>query len=276
MNNKLMSFNKKHIFWYSFLKNANFLKTLFFSKPLLLIVFLMANISIYANFEEANQLYLDGKYEEALKQYEELVSEGKKSENLYYNLANSYYKTGNLGKSILYYEKTLKINPENEKAKHNLRLANTKIEDALETLPELFFVKWWKKLVHFFSMNTWAWIAIAFSWFSVISFAFYLFSKKQLFKKSAFVKSFIFGFIAIVGMLIAGISSGKIFKTEEVVLVANTSYGKDAPSKNAANQELFHEGTKLVVKDKAGDFYKVETSEGNTVWVNKNDFLLID
>lgn len=252
------------------------LKNNSYIKQVLLLLFIIINSFSFANFEEANQLYIEGKYQEAVEKYEELLAEGKKSENLYYNLANSYYKTSRLGKSILFYEKTLKINPENKKARHNLQLANTKIEDALETLPELFFVSWWKKLLHLFSMSTWAWIAITFSWFSVIAFAFYLFVKKQLFKKSAFIKSFILGFIAILSMLIAGISSGKIFKTEEVILVAKTSYGKDAPNQKAANQELFHEGTKLLVKDKVADFYKVETSEGNTVWVNKSDFLIID
>jgi len=243
----------------------------------LILVFITTSIFSYCstNFEQGNQFYLEGKYKEAIEVYEFIAENGLETENLCYNTANAYYKNGDLGKSILYYEKTLKINPNNTNAFHNLQLANTKIEKPLEILPDLFFVVWWKKLIHFFTMNTWAWIAISFSWFSVIAFGIYLFSKNLLFKKFAFYKSFIFGFIAIFAMIIAGISSGKIFKTKEVVLVVKSSQSKDAPSKTAANQELFYEGTKLEVKDEVNGFYKAITSEGLTVWVNAEYFWII-
>lgn len=242
-----------------------------------IVVFALISVTSYSSvlFDTANQLYIDGKYFEALEKYETLIKENKTSENLYYNIANSYFKTEQIGKSILYYEKALKINPNNTDAQHNLKLANIKIENKLEIPPKIFFISWWKKLIYFFSTNTWAWIAICFSWFSVIAFAFYLFSKNNLFKKTAFLKSFIFGFISIFGILIAGISSEKIFSKKEIVLIGKTSYGKDAPSDKATKQELFTEGIKLKVKDEVGGFYKVLTSEGNTVWVKKIDFLEI-
>lgn len=258
---------------------------LFKKLPIVLFVFLA--ISSFANetsvkdtgasgvFEKANELFQKEQFSEALSAYESLVKKGAKSENLYYNLANTYYKNGELGKSILYYEKTLKINPQNKNSFHNLRLANTKIEDKLEVLPDLFFMSWWKKLKYMFTAKTWAWIAISFAWFSVIAFGFYLFSRNLLFKKAAFSKSIIFGIISLFGILIAGIQSGKIFKTEEIVLINTSSYGKDAPSENAANQILFHEGTKLEVLDQVDGFYKVINSEGLTVWVSADDFLMV-
>lgn len=226
-------------------------------------------------FEKANVFFEKEQFSKALSSYESLVEKGAKSENLYYNIANTYFKNGALGKSILYYEKTLKINPQNNDAFHNLRLANTKIEDNLAILPDLFFVSWWKKLKHLFSINTWAWIAISFGWFSVMTFGFYLFSRNLLFKKAAFSKSILFGLVSLLSILIAGIQSEKIFKTEEIVLINSSSYGKDAPSENAANEILFHEGTKLEVLDQVDGFYKVINTEGNTVWVNSTDFLLV-
>lgn len=226
-------------------------------------------------FEKANELYEKEQFSEALLSYKSVVEKGAKSENLYYNLANTYYKTGALGKSILYYEKTLKINPQNKSAFHNLRLANTKIEDKLEVLPDLIFTSWWKKLKYLFSANIWAWIAISFAWFAVLSFGFYLFSKNLLFKKAAFSKFIVFGIVSLLSILIAGIQSEKIFKTEEIVLINTSSYGKDAPSKNAGNQILFHEGTKLEVLDQVDGFYKVINTEGITVWVSLEDFLKV-
>ncbi len=233
------------------------------------------NISKDTDFEKANLLYQNGEFEESLLIYEDLIEKGFKSENLFYNMANAYYKTGSLGKSILYYEKILKINPNNKNAIHNLRFVNTKIEDQLEVLPDLFFIAWWKSLIRFFSANSWAWIAIVFSWFSVIAFGFYLFSKKILFKKAGLIKAFVFGFISFLSMVISGIRAEKIFKKEEIVLIKKSTYGKDAPNVNGANQDLFYEGTKLEVVDKVKGFYKVKSSEGITVWVSSEDFLEI-
>lgn len=225
-----------------------------------------------STFERANNLYENKKYSQALELYKSLLTDSVHSENLLYNIANVYYKTGSLGKSILFYEKVLKINPGNKNAYHNLSLANSKIEDKLEVLPDLFFVSWWKKIIHYFSINEWSWIAVAFSWFSVIAFAFYLFFKKLFIRKSGFYKTFVFGFISVVSLFIVLILSGKIFHTQEIILINKTSFGKDAPSKKAKNNELFHEGTKLEVMDKVGDFYKTKTSEGVVVWVLTNDF----
>lgn len=243
-------------------------------KYLYTIVFLGIGVFSYgsADFEVGNDFYKNGEYSSAIDVYESLIDNNEISENLFYNLANAYFKNDELGFSILFYEKTLKVNPENKDAFHNLRLANTKIEDKLEVLPDLFFIAWWKKLMHYFSANNWAWIAIAFSWFSVIAFAFYLFSKNMLLKKSGFLKAFIFGFISIVSLLIAGVLSEKIFKKEEIVLINSSSYGKDAPSNNASKQGLFYEGIKLEVLDEVDGFYKIISSEGITVWVSAEDF----
>ena len=45
-------------------------------------------------FEKANELYEKEQFSEALLSYKSVVEKGAKSENLYYNLANTYYKTG--------------------------------------------------------------------------------------------------------------------------------------------------------------------------------------
>ena len=43
------------------------------------------------SFDKANTFYSKGRYEEAAKEYEKILSEGKLSTDLYYNIGNVHY-----------------------------------------------------------------------------------------------------------------------------------------------------------------------------------------
>lgn len=226
-------------------------------------------------FQEGNLAYEEGDFERAKEKYIALNSLGFGSENTSFNLANAYFKTKQIGKSILYYEKVLKQNPKNEDAIKNLAFVKTKLKQDLNELPDLFFVTWWKNLVYLFKADTWAWIAVLFSWFALIALAFYFFSKKTFFKKAAFSKLFLFLFIALFSFLISKINNGSIGAKTEVVLTQNQSQAKDAPSKNAKDINIFYEGTKLEVLDSVDVFFKAKNADKKIIWVLKSDFEII-
>jgi len=51
-------------------------------------------------FEQANQLYLQAKYPDAVAQYEKIVQSGFESGELYFNLGNAYYKAATFKKQF--------------------------------------------------------------------------------------------------------------------------------------------------------------------------------
>ena len=86
-----------------------------------------------AAFQSANQMYDDGEYEEAALSYERLIGLGADDPTLYYNLANAYYKTDDLGRAILNYMRARRLAPFDSDIAANLELA---LREA-ETSPSL-------------------------------------------------------------------------------------------------------------------------------------------
>lgn len=251
----------------------NILHIVFFS--LLSLVAFASGDAHEATFQEGNLAYESGNFEKAIESYEILTQIGFGSENTSFNLANAYFKTKQIGKSILYYEKVLKQNPKNEDAIKNLAFVKTKLEHNLNELPDLFFVTWWKNLVYLFKADTWAWIAIFFAWSALAALAFYFFSKNSWFKKAAFSKVIIFTVFALFSFLIMKINNGSIANKTEMILVSKQSQAKDAPSQKAQDLDLFYEGSKLEVLDSLEGFYKTKNADKQVVWVSKSDFEII-
>ena len=54
-------------------------------------------------FEQATEAYNAGEYEQAVTYYNDILSNGKHSAAVYYNLGNSYYKLNNIAESIYFY-----------------------------------------------------------------------------------------------------------------------------------------------------------------------------
>jgi len=82
--------------------------------------------SIRANYNLANALYKQEQYQPATTKYESITTSKAEKEDrarYYYNLGNSYFQTQKLTESIEAYKQSLRLNPGDADAKHNLFLA---------------------------------------------------------------------------------------------------------------------------------------------------------
>src|SRR5688572_19240399 len=118
-------------------------------------------------FNRANKLYMDQKYEEASREYEKLISNQKVSAEVYFNLGNSYYKTGNIAGAILNYERAKRLRPSDPDIAYNLRMANLNTIDKIEPLPQLFYEKWWDDFVNEGSVNRRAMLVVILFWITL-------------------------------------------------------------------------------------------------------------
>jgi len=97
-----------------------------------------------------NVRYQEGDFTGALEAYESVFQAGLENADLHYNLGNVYFKTGNLGRSILGYERALRLRPHDPDTRANLELARSLTADEIEPLPRFWVLSvtsWWANLL---------------------------------------------------------------------------------------------------------------------------------
>jgi tetratricopeptide (TPR) repeat protein len=87
-----------------------------------------------AEFAKANQEFAQGHFKEAISGYEALIRAGQWSANVFYDLGNAYFRTGDFGRAILNYERALALERHHPEATANLQIARDEAH-ALEIQP---------------------------------------------------------------------------------------------------------------------------------------------
>ncbi|MFO8099536.1 MAG: SH3 domain-containing protein [Salinibacter sp.] len=86
-------------------------------------------------FERANAAYQEGRYEDAVAQYRQVLETGRTSGALYYNLANTYVRLDRLGQAIRYYEKARPLLGDDPRLAHSLEQARRRAGVYPDALP---------------------------------------------------------------------------------------------------------------------------------------------
>ena len=66
---------------------------------LLLLLLINCSYSQNSDFDEANMLYNEGRYIDAIDVYNKILDSGLHSSDLYFNIGNSYYKIGEIAEA---------------------------------------------------------------------------------------------------------------------------------------------------------------------------------
>ena len=80
------------------------------------------------SFEAANKLYDEGKFPDAASAYEKLISSGKISATLYFNLGNAYFKSSQIGRAVAAYHQAERLAPRDPDIRANLRFAHNQVQ----------------------------------------------------------------------------------------------------------------------------------------------------
>lgn len=235
-----------------------------------LIIFGQADVSeVNHLFEVGNLHYQNGEYTQATEKYEAALEWGYVNSILYYNLGNSYFKAGNLGKAILNYERAQKLDPRDPDIQFNLEIANLFVVDKITEIPPHFIAKLWNSIANVVTINQLSIIVLA---FYILAIAFLIL--KLVVRKPAFNR---FVRIAFIPSLIICICLSALFfirlneeaKNQTGVVMVEKVDVKNSPSTDASDAFALHEGTRIDILDVSGDFFKIMIADGNIGWLPK-------
>jgi len=145
-----------------------------------LLAFLLCAVStssafaqLDSDFAKANQDYAQGNFKEAISGYKTLVGSGQWSANLFYDLGNAYFRTGDFGRAILNYKRALVLERHHPEATANLQIARDEAR-ALELAPSTP-----ERFLQFASSNVLAIAAMIAFWIGIFSIAALIFAQRR-------------------------------------------------------------------------------------------------
>lgn len=222
-------------------------------------------------FISANNLYKEGDYTRALEMYKAIEAQENVSSALYYNLGNCYYKLNNVAATIYNYEKALLLDPLNEDAATNLIFAKRLTLDNIEELPKTFLEKFNEKVLQKLSYNSWASVAVSFSFLGTLFFLLFYFSRISSKKRSYFILS-ILSFLCLITSVFITVNQYNMKKnTVEAIIFAETATVKNAPTLNSEDVFTLHEGTKVFVLDGVDNWKKIKLADGKIGWIDAEE-----
>ncbi|MHC1774683.1 MAG: tetratricopeptide repeat protein [Lentimicrobium sp.] len=217
--------------------------------------------------DKANKAYMAGFFENAITIYENILKDQVASPELYYNLGNAYFKTNNLPSAILNYERALKYKPGDEDILFNLNVANSKIVDKIDVLPELFYIRWWKEIKQWFSPDGWSIVLIALFSLLFILAALFLLSRSATTRKIIFAG----GIFILLAFLISGIIAWQTWSESRqhntAIVFTPTLAVKSSPDDSSIDLFVIHEGLKVKILDEIGEWNEIRISNGSKGWV---------
>ena len=226
-------------------------------------------------FSQANQLYMDQSYEKAANLYEQLLQTGKTAPEIYFNLGNAYYKSGNIAAAILNYERAKRLRPSDPDIAYNLKMANLNTIDKIEPLPQLFYEKWWEDYVNEGSVNRRALIVVVFFWITFGVGALYLFSRKTLIRKITFFSMLLLALAGVFTWYLTYQQNKHLNDHRAAIIFSDSAYAKSSPDDKSANLFLLHAGTRIEVLDELKGWKKIRIANGNEGWITADAIVII-
>ncbi|MFD1094643.1 tetratricopeptide repeat protein [Salegentibacter chungangensis] len=222
-------------------------------------------------FEEANAAYAEGNYQTAVDKYEQVLENGEASAELYYNLGNAHYKLNHIAPSIYNYEKALKLDPGNADAKNNIEFARNMTIDDIPVSEETGLRKMVNGLISVFSFNTWAKLAVLFSFLFVAGFIAYYFSRSPLKKRMFFAGSIAFLIICAGSVFFAFAQQGIQQNNQYGIVFSEEAPVRTEPNLRVDESFMLHEGTKARLLEDYQEWVKIELADGTQGWINETD-----
>jgi tetratricopeptide (TPR) repeat protein len=242
---------------------------------LLLMLLLLPLAAGAVTKEQADSAYAGGHYQQAINDYEALLKQGV-SADLYYNLGNAYYRTDDITRAVLNYERALLLSPGDADIRFNLQMARSKTIDKIVPESEMFFFTWYRSLANLMSVDGWATTALVALSLVIVLFLAYLFSDRLWLRKVGFFGALLMLFVFLVSNQLAWQQKNELQHRNGAIVTGAAANVKSTPAGNGTDLFILHEGTKVKIIDGTMKQWKrVRVADGKEGWIETKEIEMI-
>lgn len=217
----------------------------------------------------ANTAYNAGNYAQAEECYTRIVEQGLHSAALYFNLANAHFKQDELGKAMLYYNRALRLRPNDEDIRHNLEYAEQSTKDSIEEIPEFFLKTWIKSLRGALSCTAWSILSLIMLVAALVCGLLYLLAQQLSLRKIGFYLMTVTALLFVVTTAFAWSERNMLVERSEAIIMNSAVSIKSSPDRSATELFVLHEGTKVTIGETIDGWAEVRIADGRKGWIEQ-------
>ncbi|MCP3876503.1 MAG: hypothetical protein GY699_25600 [Desulfobacteraceae bacterium] len=213
--------------------------------------------------------YKDGNFNQAAIEFESIAQNNIKNPYLFYNIANAYLKSNDIGRAILWYERAKVLAPNDPDLNSNLKYANTLIKDKKDnTMNIMDVIFFWDNLIQVKTIQITA---------IVFSFLFFSWAGFRVFRNQKVFTGIGILFCSLL-VLITAITFANYYKRSiqmnAVIILENVAVRSGVAD---TSTKLFglHAGTKVSVEAQRDGYLKIQFSKGKVGWVKTTEAIVI-
>jgi len=224
--------------------------------------------------QDANKLYESSEYVEAINLYKKIEAEFR-SPILFYNIGNCYFKIGNVPEAIVYYERSLKYDPENENTLANLKQANKLITDDIRELPQTAVSQWWYNFTRNKSINFWAQLSIYLMVAAFLILILAVVRTPNFIRKFSMLLGSLLVLAGIFTFFLANTAKNNIENDNYAIIFTPKVDVMSEPKDNGSRLFVIHDGLKVDIISENNEWFEIKLANGAIGWIKKEDCKVI-
>lgn len=240
-----------------------------------------------ASWNAGIEAYNAKEYAAAVEAFEAVVANDYASADVYYNLANAYFKKGQhastsrpfaegeLGRAVLNYERALKLDPTMDDARYNLDIAKDFTNDT-EAVPDSFIKRVWGSMAGVMTTNGWATLSLIMFGVAIILALIFLLHGSVTMRKVAFFVGIV---VLLVFVLSTALSLTQLNAAEQndraVIVAMDTTPVHASPDSSSKVIREPSQGVTVEVERTQGEWSEVRFADGEKGWVRSANVEII-
>lgn len=235
-----------------------------------LVALLLLSLTVRAegpSFDDANRLYEQGKYREAVAGYEQVLASGTRSSALWFNLGNAHFKAGHVGDAIAAYRQAEQLAPRDADVRANLDFARRQV-----TGPTVH-ANWLQRTLTTFTTNEWTLLAMipVWAWFALMIAGQIRSAWRPVLRRWIWVSGAT-GLLAC-GALVFVLSQR--FNVQTLVVNSRDTVVRLGPYEGSSSAFNAVDGAEFVLHDTKGDWIQISDGDKPLGWLKTNSVVAV-